>query len=444
MSQLESDKEQICSECIAVEAHNSCEETEARIPTTETKDDKKEEVNQTRSFSPLKMILIYTVMIVSVSICSSSAAFFAKLHNHYHVPPFWTVNWRLGWVLILQSPMVAYIVFWKKKGDTIAHVNQQGEPEPPVRKTYLQALPLIGISGVCFGLYFSVWVIALAYTSVAHSLLFSGVCPIIFQGLAWIKFGYLFCFDRDQAIRPSTLGTLGTLIGIAASLLLVKDMFIGRTSDSKAEGEDDSAIRPTWYGDMLCLISACTFCVYLTIGRRMQSPPYQLNIWTYSFGLVGCAYLTTLVLALLLSEDSITESASKWFLGLFKTEYLHYVLYLGIGPGLVGHGVLNYLLSYVSPLTISTAFLLEPITGGFVGYLFGIQAVPDIYTWIGGSFLLLGLVCVIRAEYAEAQVAVANSESHEINSGSLENKNSGKEVSEKQEQEILGDEDGKV
>jgi drug/metabolite transporter (DMT)-like permease len=84
--------------------------------------------------------------------------------------------------------------------------------------------------------------------------------------------------------------------------------------------------------------------------------------------------------------------------GFLSKDYFVYVLYLGIGPGIFGHTMLSTLLKYISPLIVSTAMLGEPITGSIIGHIFGLQPMPELYTWIGGGVLLLGLVLVVTGE----------------------------------------------
>jgi len=83
--------------------------------------------------------------------------------------------------------------------------------------------------------------------------------------------------------------------------------------------------------------------------------------------------------------------------------YVVYALYLGAGPGVGGHTLLNYLLKYLSPLTISTALLSEPLLGSVMGYFLGMQAIPGIYTWLGGIVLVLGLYMILLGEHKSQQ-----------------------------------------
>lgn len=337
-------------------------------------------------------LLIYTALLGACFMCASAAVVFAHLRNgSLQVPAYWAANWRLGWVQVIQTPMWMWSVL-KKQGAA-----------PSQKKTYLQALPLIALSGICLGVHFAAWVVAIELTSLTHSLLFVSMGPILLQGVNWIQFAFFNVTGRGYTVqRPSIMATIGTLIGLIASLILMNDVIADESEDKK---ESDGAIKsPTWYGDLIAVLGAATVAVYLVIGRHLQAPPYSLNLWTYSYGVVGTSYMTTLVLALLLAEDSFSTSAKKWLTGLFEGPYIGFAFYLGIGPGLLGHVLLNYLLQYLSPLTISTAMLTEPVLGGVLGYVLGLQHFPGLWTWIGGSLLLVGLVLVLRAEHTVHQV----------------------------------------
>lgn len=84
--------------------------------------------------------------------------------------------------------------------------------------------------------------------------------------------------------------------------------------------------------------------------------------------------------------------------------YLWYAFYLGAGPGIAGHTLLNYLVKFVSPLTISTAMLSEPLFGSCMGYLAGIQPIPGIYTWLGGLVLIFGLFAILYGESQKEEI----------------------------------------
>ncbi len=54
-----------------------------------------------------------------------------------------------------------------------------------------------------------------------------------------------------------------------------------------------------------------------------------------------------------------------------------------LGPGLLGHTGINYVLSRVSPLAVSLSLTLEPVTGVLVGMAFGFPTNAQTYTLAG-------------------------------------------------------------
>lgn len=80
----------------------------------------------------------------------------------------------------------------------------------------------------------------------------------------------------------------------------------------------------------------------------------------------------------------------------------HVGLYFAIalGPGVLGHTVLNFVVKYLPALVITVTLLLEPIVGTAIGILFGQARLPGPWTWAGAVLILLGCGWVSWAEDA--------------------------------------------
>jgi len=221
--------------------------------------------------------------------------------------------------------------------------------------------------------------------------------PMIINSGQWSLYllGILPSVKMLEAIkRPSMLETAGACIGLSGALLMLLDV----NTSSAMDG-------PSFGGDMMAFLGAFSVCAYLLIGRKLRE---WMPLWLYAFPVVGFAALTSLGLACLDDEMPIQLRGfgERSVFGFFNRKYLFMAFYLGAGPGVCGHTVLNLLLKYMSPLTISTAMLLEPLLGPLLGYFFGQQAPPGQYTWIGGITLLLGLFLITKGE-ADGQRSTA-------------------------------------
>ena len=207
--------------------------------------------------------------------------------------------------------------------------------------------------------------------------------------------------SMGQFHKPSWLETLGAILGIGGAVIMLLDTVnvtnTETTDDEMNHHNNNGSHPPSVHGDVAAFTGAVAVCIYLVIGKKLRS---WLPIWLYMFPVIGFASLTCLTYALLdnYNETTWIGMTNASVFGLFALPYLPYVLYLGIGPGIFGHTMLSALLKYISPLIVSTAMLSEPIMGSIIGHLFGMQPMPQMYTWIGGMVLMVGLVLVVVGE----------------------------------------------
>lgn len=343
------------------------------------------------------MWLVSIGLFFAMCTCSSAAVVFTHLTDQMGVPPALCASWRLAWVDLFQLlPFILtlrkvhrrdrereLVQHWEVEGIALREEDPNDEPveveldlEAPLLPRICGALPLIILSGSSLGIHFSSWTYSLRETSLTHSLLWVSMGPIIINGGSWTAY-LLGCNTRS----PSWIETGGTLVGLSGALIMLLDVNAG----IKEAG------APSLAGDLVALLGAAAVSVYLVVGRHLRA---WMPLWIYAFGVVGVAYVTCLVIAFGFGE----LEAGFAIYGMFQHPYLWYALYLGAGPGIAGHTLLNYLVKFVSPLTIATAMLSEPLVGSYLGYLAGMQPMPGLYTWLGGVVLLVGLFAVLYGE----------------------------------------------
>ena len=64
---------------------------------------------------------------------------------------------------------------------------------------------------------------------------------------------------------------------------------------------------------------------------------------------------------------------------------------LALGPQIIGHGSLNYVVKFVSPTLLSTLILFEPVLSSIVAFfLFG--EVPLLWSLVGMGVIFLGIL----------------------------------------------------
>lgn len=260
---------------------------------------------------------LYGVLVFAMVALSSAAAAFEQITS---VSPFMKACWRLEVSALLQ--IIPSVYEWRKNSNAVKDM---------IRDFW----STLAISGLCLGLTFSLWCWSLELTSIAHSLLFSCSTPLVM-----VVSYYVLCK------KVSLLEIIGVIIGFFGLTVVI----FGST-----QGHDS-----TWYGDLVAFMTAITLAIYILLGKKLME--HKVPMWSYLTIVNAQAALWSLIFAVTVSGDSPLAGlqwtwTSDWLL----------VLYLGLVPGALGHGAINWLLKYMSCLVISVFINFEPIIGSFIG-----------------------------------------------------------------------------
>eukprot|EP00814_Leptocylindrus_danicus_P000013 CAMPEP_0116015310 /NCGR_PEP_ID=MMETSP0321-20121206/6767_1 /TAXON_ID=163516 /ORGANISM="Leptocylindrus danicus var. danicus, Strain B650" /LENGTH=440 /DNA_ID=CAMNT_0003485069 /DNA_START=28 /DNA_END=1350 /DNA_ORIENTATION=+ len=364
-------------------------------------------------------LVLWSALFVGALTCSSAGVVFDELTSQ-GVPPFLAASWRL-WCqsIILIIPFVLtyqevkrndaeIIKHWITSSELTLAENELDEYMRLSASTgnlrnnvddlaliiprFYSALPLMICSGMFLGIHFSSWVYSVQTTSLAHSLTWVSMGPIIICWGQWILYicRSLCCSIFGNVKRPSWKETLGSIVGLSGAIMMLGD--VAKFSSSPT-AQASLQHEPTMKGDLAAFVGAFAVSIYLVIGRNCRS---WMPLWLYIFPVVVSSALSSLILALFDSEQPTQWSglSQTSVFGFLNVHYLPYAMYLGIGPGIAGHTVFNALLKYMSPLIISTAMLSEPLFGSVLGYICGMQQIPGLWTLLGGIVLLVSLFFV--------------------------------------------------
>ncbi|MFO7563096.1 MAG: EamA family transporter [Enhygromyxa sp.] len=212
------------------------------------------------------------------------------------------------------------------------------------------------LAGLCLAAHFGAWIASLSLTTVVRSVALVSTQPL-FAGLLARALG-------DRAPRRLYLGTL---VAIAGTVLMIEP------------GESGGA----WLGDLLALSGALTAAIYLAIGRRVHArlgDALPLEGYLVCVNLVAAASLGLFALAL--GSAFVPEQVEVG-------DYLA-VVWLGLIPGIVGHGLLNWAVRRVPVHTVSLAVLLEPAGAALIAWVLLGEGV-GLREALGAGVLLLGV-----------------------------------------------------
>jgi len=287
----------------------------------------------TRVPAAINPYLVLTVAMLAVS-CS---AIFIKWST---APPLTIAAFRMGIATLCLAPFV--------------HAARRAQ----LRAIDLPTAGLIVLSGILLALHFGFWTASLEMTSVANSVLFVNVHPVLVAALAWPLFGE----------RTSRLGVLGIGLTLAGSTIIAG-------GDLRLSG---MALR----GDLLALLGAVVFAGYLLIGRGARQ---RLDVISYSVPVYAICTLTLLGLSFPTGQSLLAVGGRD----------LLVFLALALVCTLGGHLLYNWTLRYITAAIVSTSFLAEPVIAALLAWLLLSQRLP-VSTLLGGVVVLGGIRLTAR------------------------------------------------
>lgn len=213
---------------------------------------------------------------------------------------------------------------------------------------------LPAIAGVLLAAHFATWITSLELTTIAASVLLVTSSPAFVALIAWWLL-------KERLAR---VGLVGIVLTIAGAAFVV--------------GGDLSGSRFT--GNLLALAGAVAVGGYMLVGQVSRR---ELGIFEYSVITYSVAGIVLLPIAL----------ASGAPLGGYDSQTWWALAGLLVGPQLLGHTVLNFVLKDFGATVIAVAVMAEPLIAAGLAYLlFG--EVPSLLIYPGAACILLGIYLV--------------------------------------------------
>lgn len=212
-------------------------------------------------------------------------------------------------------------------------------------------------SGVALGAHFGLWISSLDYTSVAASVVLVSSSPVFVALLAFFAFGE----------RTSRISLAGIAVSILGTLIITLD---------------DSVGSAAVYGNVLAILGAATFAVYVVIGRSARTG--GVGAVAYSIVTYSSASVSLMVFGLLSGTVMWGFSGQTWF----------WLFAIALGPQILGHTVFNWTLGFFEVSVISGVTLAEPVVSAVLAWLV-LGETPGLPTIIGGFVVLGGLYLLL-------------------------------------------------
>lgn len=214
------------------------------------------------------------------------------------------------------------------------------------------------IAGLCLAAHFGAWIVSLSLTSVVRSVALVTTTPL-FAGLLARLLG-------DRVYPRLYVGSLVALLGTGIMV-----------------ASPDALTGGSWIGDLLALSGAITAAAYLAIGRHVHArmgDALPLRDYFAAVNVIAALGLAAWVGLRGIAIDVPGADAIDWSA----------VVFLGLVPGLIGHGLLNWAVRSTPVHVVALASLLEPVGAAALAWLVLGEAV-GVREAIGAAVLLLGV-----------------------------------------------------
>ena len=290
----------------------------------------------------------WAIMGVALFAVSSAGAVFEMIED---VSGLSKAAWRLQATSLVLFP--GFLLQYKKA-------------EGSLKLRWKESMHLLAFSGFCLALHFGTWLMSLDRTTLTHSLLFVTAHPLVIIIGLWLL--------RKPATK---LQSIGALVGFVGAAVVV------------GGGATESGV--SLYGDFLAFMGAVTIVGYLAIGRMVRG---WMPLFLYAFPVTLISAIVLTLWAIIVEDLTFNLDDISGAFGWLSVTWIIYVGYLALGPGLLGHTGINAVLRWIPPLTISMILIMEPVIGSIIGWVVGVDSIPQLWTIIGGSLMISGLALV--------------------------------------------------
>jgi drug/metabolite transporter (DMT)-like permease len=212
-------------------------------------------------------------------------------------------------------------------------------------------------AGLALAAHFATWFVSVELTTVAASVTLVQTQPLFVAAGAGLLLG-------ERITRRTVAGIVVAMVGVA---VMSAEGLLGVT-----------AAPAPLLGNGLALVGAVGAAVYVLAGRSIRQ---RVSLVPYVLVVYAVAAAGLLAVALLQGLPLFAYPGREW------------VLFLGmaVGPGLLGHTLINWALEYVESSVVSVSLVGEPVGSTILAALLFAE-IPGPLTLAGGVVVVTGIV----------------------------------------------------
>ncbi len=231
---------------------------------------------------------------------------------------------------------------------------------PSLRKRTKRELVPSSVAGLFLAAHFASWIASVNMTSVAASVLLVSLAPIFVAAIA----------PRVLNEKLSPIGWVGIGLSLLGTVIISGGDFAG-TSMS---------------GNVLAIVGGATAGYYVLAGQISRR---HLGILEYAVVAYSVAGVVLFITCMIVGVDLWGYEPKMWWA----------IAGLVIGPQLLGHTVINLVLSDIDATSVAVTIMAEPI----IAIALAVVLFDEVPTWLlypGGALILVGVYIVTVARKA--------------------------------------------
>lgn len=349
----------------------------------------------------------FGLLLLSIFCASSGITWFALMTN---MNPVLKACWRMQFTVLIQLPMMIY------------ELRQMDRTK--LGRWRASLLRVILPTGAVLGIHFWTVSVCVSQTSLTHAILLVNAPPLFlvsWSTCVWLVSRALVgpgpphtshgtlepvvdetaqprrqnflqrMLDPSKCLPPTSMEALGALVAFAGVAGLVSS-----TATASAGGAAVVEAQATLQGDLIGLIASASLGFYFAVGGSVRK---WCPLFSWLCPLHASAAVTTAVIGLLAfpgttlvtMEGKPDVAVLGWMTG---GPNALYALAAACIPGMLGHGIANFVIGRVGGLTVSVFQLLQPASGTTIGYLAGVQGPPGLASLLCAPVILYGAFLV--------------------------------------------------
>ena len=236
----------------------------------------------------------------------------------------------------------------------------------------------LALHSVSWGLSLMLTVTSLRYTTTTRAALFGTLYPLM-----------LVAYFRFTGVRIS----MGENVGVVLATVGVAVTVLTAASESSDQRASERPAGQELIGDAMNILASAMVGANVVMGGYARR---FIPVFSYSFILVGSVAVLLSIASLAFEGSSVDASITGVF-GWSSERFAGVMMFFAFMTVICVVGY-NFSIRYMDPVIFSTVMQLNPALTGAISSVWGLEGLPSLSTFLGGSIIISGIACLTYFE----------------------------------------------